>query len=289
MDARQWLEKAKKEKFAIGAFNVGNLEALKAIALAAANKKSPVIIESSPGETSWMGADNIVDLAHNFSTDYGVPILVNLDHATTYEDCMIGIEQGYDMIHVDGSKLTYVQNVTLTKMVVEEAHKKGLIAEGELDHIGGSSEVHAGAASDEASKIVMTDPERAATFVKETGIDIFAAFIGNIHGLYLESPKLLDIARLKDIAFSTNAFLSLHGSSGISEDQIRAAIQEGIVKINLNTEIRQIFKNTFEKVLEANPEEYAMYKIEQPVLDEIQKLVEKKIELFGSANCAPGL
>lgn len=289
ISAREWLEKAKKEKFAIGAFNVGSLEALKAIALAAANKKSPVIIESSPGETAWMGADNIVDLAHNFSTDYNVPILVNLDHATTFEDCMIGISHGYDMIHVDGSKLSYAENVALTKSVVEIVKTKGLMSEGELDHIGGSSEVHAGAAVDEAGKITMTDPDQAARFVQETGADIFAAFIGNVHGLYLESSKLLDITRLKSIASSTKAFLSLHGSSGISEDQIRAAIQEGIVKINLNTEIRQIFKDTFERALESNPEEYAMYKIEQPVLDEIQKLVEKKIELFGSANRAPEL
>ncbi len=284
MNAREWLEKAKKERFAIGAFNVGNLEALRAIAMAAANKKSPVIIESSPGETDWMGADNIVDLARNFSANYGVPILVNLDHATTYRDCMIGIDQGYDMIHVDGSKLSYEENVALTKSVVEKIKAKGLIAEGELDHIGGSSEVHAGAAGDEADKITMTDPTRAAEFVRETGIDIFAAFIGNVHGLYLQSPKQLNIERLQQIGSSVEAFLSLHGSSGISDDQIKSAVQNGIVKINLNTEIRQVFKNVMEKVLTDNPQEYAMYKIEQPVLDEIQALVERKIDLFGSAN-----
>src|SRR5581483_11061095 len=99
MTAKQWLKKAKEEKFAIGAFNVGNLETLKAIAEAARNKKSPVIIESSPGETDWMGADNVVDLARNFEWDYGIPILVNLDHSTTLEDCKKAIEQGYDLIH----------------------------------------------------------------------------------------------------------------------------------------------------------------------------------------------
>src|SRR3989344_2765783 len=107
MIAKEWLQKAKNEKFAIGAFNVGNLETFKAVAAAAANKKSPVIIESSPGETKWMEADNIVDIARNFSEEYGVPILVNLDHAETLEQCQEGIDAGYDLIHCDASKLEY--------------------------------------------------------------------------------------------------------------------------------------------------------------------------------------
>lgn len=286
MTAKDWLQKAKDEKFAIGAFNVGNLETFKGIAQAAANKKSPVIIESSPGETEWMGADNVVDLAKNYSAEFNVPILVNLDHATTLEDCQKGIDAGYDLIHFDGSKLPLEENIEIAKKVVELAHSKGLTAEGELDHIGGSSEVHQGSATKEASKIPMTEPENAARFVKETGIDIFAAFIGNVHGLYAGSSKHLDIERLKKIAQATGCFLSLHGSSGISEDQVKEAIQNGIVKVNLNTEMRQAFKDSFEKVLKDNPEEYAMYKVEKPVVDNIQALVEHKIAIFGSAGKA---
>ena len=282
MTAREWLEKAKKEKFAIGAFNVGNLETFRAIAQAAKNKRSPVIVESSPGETKWMDSDNVVDMARNYSAEYGVPILVNLDHAIEFADCEDAISAGYDLIHLDGSKLSYDENVALTKRVVELVKQHGLVAEGELDHIGGSSTVHEGKASDEAEKVPMTEPERAAEFVKATGIDVFAAFIGNIHGLYLGETKRLDIERLKKINEVTGVFLSLHGSSGISDKQIREAIANGIVKVNLNTEIRQIYKDTLEKALKENPKEYAMYKVEQPVLDEIQRLVEYKIELFGS-------
>lgn len=284
MTALDWLKKAKEEKFAIGAFNVGNLETFKAIVTAGANKKSPIIIESSPGETEWMGADNIVDLAKNYSQDFGVPILVNLDHAVTFEECEKGIEAGYDLIHFDGSKLPYEENVSICKKVAELAHAKGLTCEGELDHIGGSSEVHQGSAGEEAAKIPMTEPEKAAEFVKATGVNIFAAFIGNVHGLYLGQEKKLDIERLKKIAESTGVFLSLHGSSGIPEEQVKEAIQNGIVKVNLNTEIRQAYKDTLEKVLHKNPEEYALYKSEPPILEAIQKLVEAKIELFGSSN-----
>lgn len=286
MSAKDWLEKAKKEKFAIGAFNVGNLETFKAIAIAANHKKSPVIIESSPGETNFMGAENVVDLAKNYSAEFGIPILVNLDHSTTLEDCQKGIDAGYDLIHCDGSKLSYEKNVQLTKKVAELAHDKGLICEGELDHIGGSSEVHQGSAGDEASKIPMTEPEKAAEFVEKTGIDIFAAFIGNVHGLYLGQEKKLDIGRLKKIAGVTNACLSLHGSSGTPEQFVKEAIKNGIVKVNLNTEIRQAFKDSFEKVLKEYPDEYAMYKVEGSVIDTIQRLVEHKIELFGSTGKA---
>lgn len=284
MNAKEWLQKAKKEKFAIGAFNVGNLETFKAIAQAAANKKSPVIIESSPGETEFMGGENIVDLAKNYSEELGIPILLNLDHSTTLENCQKGIDLGYDLIHCDASKLPYKENVALTKKVAELAHDKGLICEGELDHIGGSSEVFQGSAGNEADKLPMTEPYKAANFVESTGIDIFAAFIGNVHGLYLGQEKKLDIERLKKISEATGAFLSLHGSSGIPEHYVKEAIENGIVKVNLNTEMRQAFRDSFEKVLEDNPEEYAMYKVEDSVIKTIQNLVEHKIDLFGSAG-----
>lgn len=283
MTAKEWLAKAKKESWALGAFNVGNLETFKAIAQAAGNKKSPIIIESSPGETEWMGADNIIDLAKNYSEQYQIPILVNLDHAESLEQCQVGIEAGYDLIHFDGSKLPLEENLKILKQVAELAHAKDLTVEGELDHIGGSSEVHEGAASEEV-KIQMTDPAKAAEFVKASGIDIMAAFVGNIHGLYKEGQKHLDLERVEEIAKATGVFLSLHGSSGILEDQVQGAIKRGVVKVNLNTEIREAYKTTLEEIFRTNPDEYAMYKSEGPVIEAIQKLVEYKIELFGSGG-----
>src|SRR3990167_7526779 len=131
MIAFDWLQRARAEKFAIGAFNVGNLETFKAIVEAASNKKSPIIIESSPGETKWMGAENIVDVAKNYSKEFNIPILNNLDHAESLEQYQIGIEAGYDLIHFDGSKLPVYENLSILKKVVELAHKKGLIIEGE--------------------------------------------------------------------------------------------------------------------------------------------------------------
>ncbi len=285
MTAKEWLEKAKNEKWAIGAFNVGNLETLKAIVQAAANKKSPIIIESSSGETEWMGADNIVSLARNFSQDFGIPILVNLDHAENLEECEIGILAGYDLIHFDGSKLPLDLNLAILKQVVEKAHAKGLTVEGEMDHIQGSSEVHEGSAEEEASKGKFTNPEAAKKFVENSGIDIFASFFGNVHGVFSGRDENLDIDILDQIVAQIPlTYLSLHGGSGIPDDQVQQAIQRGVVKVNVNTEIRQAFKDSLEKVLAEHPEEYAMYKIEKPLLEAVQKIVEHKIEVFGSSG-----
>lgn len=285
MTAREWLEKAKREKFAIGAFNVGNLETFKAIARAAANKKSPVIIESSPGETEWMDAENIVDLARNYSQELGIPIFVNLDHAETLEQCKTGMEAGYDLIHFDGSKLPYEENLQIAKKVVELAHDKDLVVEVEIDHIQGSSEMHIGSAIDEAKKLQFSDPQKAKKFIESSNADIYAAFFGNVHGIFSEGGEDLNFGVLESLtAILPNTFFSLHGGSGISEEQVKEAIKRGIVKVNINTEMRQAYRETLEKVLDKNPEEIAMYKIEEPIVDEIQKIVEQKIEVFGSAN-----
>ncbi len=283
MTARAWLEKARREKFAIGAFNVGNLETLKAIVQAAANKKSAVIIESSPGETKWMEADNIVDLARNYSEEYKVPVLINLDHGENLESCLNAVVAGYDLIHFDGSKLALKENIGIAQKVVEAAHAKGLTVEGEMDHIAGSSEFHPGSATSEVVKKNMTDPEKAAQFVSKTGIDILAAFFGNVHGVFESGGENLQFSILEKLTtLLPNTFFSLHGGSGISDDQVQAAIGLGVVKVNVNTEIRQAFRHTLETALDQNPDEIAMYKLEQPIIDEIQKIVEHKIDVFGS-------
>lgn len=285
MIAREWLQKAKEEKFAIGAFNVGNLETFKAIVQAAANKKSPVIIESSPGETSWMGAGNIVDLARNYSADFEIPVLVNLDHAEKLEECQRAIAVGYDLIHFDGSKLPYEENLTILKQVVQLAHAKGLIVEGEMDHITGSSEVHQGSAEEEVLKGHFTDPQKAKQFAEGAGIDIFAAFFGNVHGIFSSGDENLHLDILeKIVALLPETYFSLHGGSGIPDEQVKEAIARGIVKVNINTEIRQAFKNNLEQVLKNNPQEYALYKVEPVVVEAVQKIVEHKIEVFGCAN-----
>ncbi|KKR65072.1 MAG: Tagatose-bisphosphate aldolase [Candidatus Curtissbacteria bacterium GW2011_GWA1_40_47] len=183
MTARDWFLKAQTGGWAIGAFNADNLEILKAICLAAKNKKSPVMVEFSPGEVDYFGLRNIVDLVKNAREEYRIPILLNLDHGRKVEDCLAAVNMGsstssgsssFDLIHFDGSDSELEENIHNTKKVVEAAHTKGLLVEGEIDKIPGASEIHDQDLDSELVKKSYTDPQKAAKFVSETGIDIFA-------------------------------------------------------------------------------------------------------------------
>ena len=286
MNARDWFVKVQTEGWAIGAFNVDNLEILKAICLAGKNKKSPVMLEFSPGEVGYFGLKNIVDLVVNAREEYGIPMLLNLDHGKKVEDCIEAVNQaGFDDVHFDGSDLEFEENIENTKKVVEAAHAKGLLVEGEIDKIPGSSEVHDQDLDLELVKKSYTDFQKAAKFVQETGIDIFAAFFGNVHGTFPNQPDLdFDLlAKIRSALPST--FLSLHGGSGIPADQVKEAIKVGkIVKINVNTELRQAYRDALTEKLGESPSEYAIYKITPDVILAVAAVVEAKIEVFGSAN-----
>jgi len=281
MTAKDWFAKARKEQFALGAFNVGNLETLEAIVAAAKEKKAPLLIESSSGETKFMGAHNLAALVHEYREREGLPIFLNLDHSPSLEEARVGIEAGFDLIHFDGSKLPYEENLQLMKTIVHGAHAKNLMTEGELENIVGSSEVHKG----EMPEPIYSDPEKDSRFASETGIDTFAVSIGNLHGLY-EKPKKLNFDLLEQLSKKLGCFMSLHGSSGISDDQIHKAISLGVVKININTEMRKAYRETLESVLKEHKGEYAMYKIMPPVIEAVQSVVEKKLDLFGSSGKA---
>lgn len=286
MTARDWFQKAQAENFAIGAFNVDNFDIFKAICIAAKNKKSPVMLEFSPGEVGYFGLRNIVDLVVNAREEYGILILLNLDHGKKVEDCLAAVNQaGFDDVHFDGSDLELEENIENTKKVVEAAHSKGLLVEGEIDKIPGSSEVHDQDLDLELVKKSYTDPQKAAKFVQETGIDIFAAFFGNVHGTFPNQPDL-DFDLLAKIRTTLpNTFLSLHGGSGIPADQVKEAIKVGkIVKINVNTELRGAFKDALGEELGENPQEFAYYKLTPDVIMAIAAVVEAKIEVFGSAG-----
>lgn len=313
MNAQQWFARAQAEKFAIGAFNVDNLEIFRAICLAGKNKKSPVMVEFSPGEAGYFGLKNIVDLVANAKEEYGIPILLNLDHAKKVEDCLEALNYssrsgnsstsevkgvhtsevslavvGFDEVHFDGSELTFEENVAETKKIVEAAHLpagRQVMVEGEIDRLSGSSEVHVEQIDLVTLKKSYTDSVRAAKFVAETGVDIFAAVFGNIHGTFPNQPDL-DFELIKKIKEALpNTFLSMHGGSGIASEQVREAIRVGgIVKVNVNTELRQAFKDALAEKLGENPSEYAYYKMTPDMVMAVAAVVEGKIEVLGSAG-----
>ncbi len=288
MTAREWFERAQKEGFAIGAFNVDNLEIFKGIVTAAKNKNSPVMVEFSPGEAGYFGLRNLVDIVVNAREEYQIPILLNLDHSKTPEDCRAAINQpGFDEVHFDGSHLDIGENIKGAKEVVSAAHSKGIIVEGEMDKLGGSSEVHEEEVDEAIIRQSYSDPKRAARFVEETGIDIFAAVFGNVHGTFPTQPDL-DMALLTQIAGALpETFLSMHGGSGIPASQVKEAIKVGkIVKVNINTELRIAYKDALVEKLGENPKEYKVYSFSPEIVLAVCAVVENTIEVFGSAGKA---
>lgn len=287
MNTLEILTKAKNEGWALGAFNAGNLEIMKGIIQAAQNQKSPLILETSFGESQHFGMANFLSVVENFRQETGLTILTNFDHGGGLEECQAAIEAGYNLVHFDGSKLPYEENVKITKALVEQAHAKGVLIEAEIDKILGDSKTHEEGAESIQATGSYTDPQKAADFVAQTGCDILAVFIGNLHGTFRTEPKL-DMERLKMIRSQVNlpgrqagCFFSLHGGSGLLDDDVKAAIKMGVVKVNINTDLRVAFKQTLENVLRGS-EEYAVYKLMPPVIAAVQKIVEEKIELFGS-------
>jgi len=281
MNALEILTRAKNEGWALGAFNAGNLEIIKGIVQAAQNQQSPIILETSFGESQHFGIANFLSVVENFRQETGLTILTNLDHGGGLEECQSAIEAGYNLVHFDGANLPYEENVKITKVLVEQAHAKGVLIEAEIDKILGDSKTHEEEAESLQATSNYTDPQKAADFVAQTGCDILAVFIGNLHGTYRNEPRL-DIERLKMIRSQVNCFFSLHGGSGLLNEDVTAAIKMGVVKVNINTDLRVAFKQTLENVLKGS-EEYAIYKLMPPVMAAVQKIVEEKIQLFGSS------
>lgn len=287
--ARELMERSRKEKFAVGAFNIDNQETLTAVAKAAKAKNSPVLVEVSQGEVDTMGLDNIRDLVDNYKADYGIEIYVNLDHSPNVAAAKAGIDAGFEFIHIDVSQAnhdaTLDEIIAATKEVVAYAKTTGALVESEEHYFAGSSNVHTETIDYEEIKQFFTKPEEAASFVAKTGIDTFAASIGNLHGKY-PVPKQLDLKLLQQVRDAIECTISLHGGSDTPGHFFQEAAKIGVSKINLNSDMRYAFRTTLEAQLKANPGEYAIPKLEGPVIEAVQKVIEEHIDLYNSAGKA---
>ena len=279
-------KKALDGGYAIGQFNVSNLEQIRAICEVAKALQSPLILGTSEGERKFIGLKQITAIAKVWQEETGLPIIVNADHSRSFETAKTAYDAGYTGIHFDGSEFPYEENLKITKRVVEYVKSKNpdVIVEGELGRVRGSSEVHNEAIVLRESDF--TDPDLAMQFIKESGVDSLAISYGNIHGVFggkLEGSEKLDIERLKDIREKAGAFLVLHGGSGISAIDVKESIKNGIVKVNINTELRVAYVNTLREFLNKS-EETTPYKIWPAVIEAVKKVVEEKMRLFGSIN-----
>ena len=283
------MQRSRQQGFAVGAFNIDNQETLIAIARAAQKTSSPVLVEVSQGEVEALGLENVRDMVDNYREEYGIEMYLNLDHSPTVEACKRAIDAGYEFIHIDISQANhdapYEEIVARPKEVVEYAKFTGALVESEPHYFAGGSNVHDEGIDYEEIKKTFSTPEGAKEFVDATGIDTFAAAIGNLHGKY-NVPKELDLELLGRIRAAIECQISLHGGSGTPLHYFEDAARGGVSKININTDMRVVFRESLEKVLRENPTEYAVVKLMPQVYEAIQVVVEEKINAFGSAGKA---
>jgi fructose-bisphosphate aldolase class II len=287
--ARHLMQRSRQQHFAVGAFNIDNQETLIAVARAAQAKQAPVLVEVSDGEVKAMGLDNIRDLVDNYAREYGVEMYINLDHSPSVADAKRAIDAGFEFIHIDVSQANHDDTdqeiIDATREVVEYAKFTGALVESEPHYFGGSSNVHTEAIDYEEIKKTFSTPEGSKAFVEATGIDTFAAAIGNLHGKY-PVPKELDLELLQKIRDAIPCQISLHGGSGTPLHYFEEAAKIGVSKVNMNSDLRFTFRKTLEKVLADNPDEYAVVKLMPTVYEAVQAVVEEKIDAFGSAGKA---
>lgn len=288
--ARVRMAQARAEHWAFGAFNLDDEATLKAVVLAAKAKNAPVLVEVSQGEVDDIGIDNVRDMVDNFKAEYGVEIYVNLDHSPSVEAAMDGIEAGFEFIHIDVSQADHEASdetiIEATKAVVEYAQLTGALVESEPHYFGGSSNLHTEGIDYEEIKKTFSTPEGMRAFVEATGIDTFAAAVGNLHGKY-PVPKKLDLELLQLLRDASDCNISLHGGSGTPGHYFRDAVKIGVTKVNINSDMRYVYRTTLEQTLRDNPDEYATSKlVNKYVLPAVQAVVESKIDEFNSSGKA---
>jgi fructose-bisphosphate aldolase class II len=287
--AREAFARARKGHYALGAFNLDNQETLKAVVFAAKAKKAPVLVEISKGEADALGLDNVRDMVDNYKADFGVEMYINLDHSPTVEDAIAGITAGFECIHIDVSQANHdatdEEIVEQTKQVVKAAKLTGALVEAEPHYFGGGSNVFTKKFDYAEIKKTFSTPDGAKAFADITGIDTYAAAIGNLHGHY-PVPKVLDLDLLRQIRAAIDCNISLHGGSGTPGHYFLEAVKIGVTKVNINTDMRIAYRETLEKVLAENKTEYAVVKLMDEVIAAVQEVVEAKIDTFNSAGKA---
>jgi fructose-bisphosphate aldolase class II len=294
---------ARKNGYAIGAFNVQNLESMSAIAEAAAEEKSPVIMQITPSVIKYAGLAYISNLVKTAAQIAPVPVAMHLDHGDSFETAAKCVEAGFSSVMIDGSFLDFDDNVAVTKRVVNIAHPKGVSVEAELGKLAGVEE-----RSVAEKDAILTNPEAAVEFVEKTGVDTLAVAIGTSHGAYkFKTEAKLDLERLKIISQKIAIPLVLHGASsvpqvivekankygaelsgakGIPEEQIKKAIPLGIAKINIDTDLRLAFTATVREVLTNLPKNFDPRKILGPAREAMKEVAKGKMRLFGSSGKA---
>ncbi|MFJ5717205.1 class II fructose-bisphosphate aldolase [Neobacillus sp. NPDC093127] len=279
---KEMLNKAKSEGYAVGQFNINNLEFTQAILQAAVAEKSPVILGVSEGAGRYIGGfKTVVKMVEGLMEDYNVtvPVAIHLDHGSSFEKCKEAIDAGFTSVMIDASHHPFEENIEITSKVVEYAHSKGVSVEAELGTVGGQEDDVV------AEGVIYADPKECEELVKRTGIDCLAPALGSVHGPYKGEPKL-GFTEMEEIGKITGMPLVLHGGTGIPTKDIQRSVSLGTAKINVNTENQIASAKTVREVLAAKPNEYDPRKYLGPARDAIKETVIGKMREFGSSGRA---
>ncbi|MED0676826.1 class II fructose-1,6-bisphosphate aldolase [Aneurinibacillus thermoaerophilus] len=280
----EMLNKAVEGKYAVGQFNLNNLEFTQAILQAAEEEQSPVILGVSEGAARYMGGFKlVVAMVKALMEEYKitVPVAIHLDHGSSFEKCVEAMYAGFTSVMIDGSHYPLAENIALTKRVVDVAHTLGVSVEAELGRIGGQEDD----LMVEDAEAMYAVPSECEQLVRETGVDCFAPALGSVHGPYKGEPKL-GFDRMEEIMKLTGVPLVLHGGTGIPTKDIQRAISLGTAKINVNTENQIAASKTVRQILEEKPELYDPRKYLGPARDTIKETVKAKMREFGSSHKA---
>lgn len=288
VNAREILVEAAKGKYAVGAFNITDLVEMEAVVEAAEGRKAPVIIQTSVKPSQFLGGKVLVAIYRTLAEAASIPVCLHLDHCTEVDYCKKCADIGYTNIMIDASKHVYEENIRQTKEVVDYSHSVGNISvEGELGTVSGVED-QIKVAEDEAA---LANPQQAVEFVERTGVDIFAPAIGTAHGVYKTKNPKIDFERLGAIDKILNSDgvkvpLVVHGGTGLPEDYIVRLREMGGAKFNVSTELKYTLIDTTYNYITTKREEYEPGKIDIAVKDAIRRVVERWIDILGSAGKA---
>ena len=280
ISSKELLLAAQKEKYAIGAFNVENMEMVMAVIAAAEETQSPVIMQTTPGTIKFAGIHYYYANVRAAAEHTKIPVVLHLDHGNSFHLALAAFREGYTSIMIDGSKLPFEENIALTKSVTDACHAGNVPVEGELGKVGGKEDD-----LENNDDNAYTDPVEAREFVSQTGVDSLAVGIGTAHGVYKGAPNV-NIKRLEEINKIVPVPLVLHGTSGIPDDTVRACIARGIAKVNYATDLRIAFTHGVKEYMQENSEVFDPKKYASCGMEKVKQYVRQKMEMIGSAGKA---
>lgn len=273
--SKELLLDAQKNHYAIGAFNVENMEMVQAVIAAAEELRSPVIIQTTPGTLKYAAPELYYANVAAAAAAATVPVVMHLDHGSSFNLAMRTLRAGYTSVMIDGSHSVFEENIAITKSVVDAAHAMGVPVEAELGKVGGKEDDLDGGAGG------YTVPSEAAEFAERTGVDSLAVAIGTAHGVYKGIPKL-DVERLSQIREVVSIPLVLHGTSGVPDEAVRDCIARGVCKVNYATDLRIAFSDGVKAYLKENPDAYDPKKYSAVGREKVKQYVMQKILVCGS-------